>query len=177
MAEAVVDLLEVVDVDEEQAEREPVLGVLLVFGTLLSFTAALGVADLVFVKWLGQSGLDWKVKFFLLVLLVAVGVDYNIFVCTRIEEERRRRPLVEAVRTALARTGGIVSACGVIVAGTFASMMAGTLSLTVQLGFALAFGILVDTFLIRPLVVPAVALMLARVSERRKAGAARPPGP
>ncbi len=99
----------------------------------------------------------------------AVGVDYNIYVCARIREERRRLPLGQAVRTALARTGGIVSACGVIVAGTFASMIAGTLSLMVQLGFALALGILVDTFLVRPLLVPAAALMLSRAAERRAA--------
>ena len=149
--------------------RRPVLSVILLLGTALSFATALGAADLLFVHALGQPGLDWKVKFFLLVLLVAVGVDYNIYVCTRIEEERRHRPLDDAVRTALARTGGIVSACGVIVAGTFASMVAGSLSLTVQLGFALTLGILVDTFLIRPLLVPAAALMLARFSERRRA--------
>ncbi|NIA20876.1 MAG: MMPL family transporter, partial [Anaerolineaceae bacterium] len=154
--------------------RRPVLGLFLIGGTLLSFMTALGVADWVFVGLLGEPGLDWKIKFFLLVLLVAVGVDYNIYVCTRIGQERLRRPLTEAVRVALARTGGIVSACGIIVAGTFASMIAGTLSLMVQLGFALALGILVDTFLVRPLMVPAVALMLARVSERRKAKRQRP---
>jgi len=148
--------------------RRPVLGLFLIGGTVLSFLTALGVADLVFVGLLGEPGLDWKIRFFLLVLLVAVGVDYNIYVCTRIRQERARRPLDEAVRTAMERTGGIVSACGIIVAGTFASMIAGTLSLTIQLGFALALGILVDTFLVRPLMVPAVALMLARITERRR---------
>ncbi|MBN2581740.1 MAG: MMPL family transporter, partial [Planctomycetes bacterium] len=151
--------------------RRPVLGLFLIGGTVLSFMTALGAADWVFVRWLGEPGLDWKVKFFLLVLLVAVGVDYNIYVCTRIAQERRKRPLDEAVRTALSRTGGIVSACGIIVAGTFASMIAGNLSLMIQLGFALAVGIMVDTFLVRPLLVPAIALMLARVAERRHASA------
>ncbi|NLX57953.1 MAG: MMPL family transporter [Phycisphaerae bacterium] len=148
--------------------RRPVLGLFLIGGTVLSFTAALGAADWVFVRWLGETGLDWKVRFFLLVILVAVGVDYNIYVCTRIAQERRRLPLDEAVRVALERTGGIVSACGLIVAGTFASMIAGNLSLMIQLGFALAVGILVDTFLVRPLLVPAIALMLARADERRR---------
>lgn len=152
--------------------RRPVLGLVLIAGTMLSFTAALGIADLVFVQMLGAAGLDWKITFFLLVLLVAVGVDYNIFLCTRIAQERRRRPLEEAVGLALSRTGGIISACGLIVAGTFASMIAGDLSLMVQLGFALAVGILIDTFLIRPLLVPAAALMLARWTERRKGGSA-----
>ena len=155
--------------------RRPVLGLFLIGGTVLSFMTALGVADLVFVGLLGAPGLDWKIKFFLLVLLVAVGVDYNIYVCTRIRQERARRPLDEAVGVALERTGGIVSACGIIVAGTFASMIAGTLSLTVQLGFALAVGILVDTFLVRPLAVPAVALMLARITERRRRRKGSPP--
>lgn len=147
--------------------RRPVLGLFLIGGTVLSFMTALGLADLVFVEGLGAPGLDWKIKFFLLVILVAVGVDYNIYVCTRIRQEMKIRPLEEAVRVAVSRTGGIVSACGVIVAGTFASMIAGNLSLMIQLGFALAVGILVDTFLVRPLMVPAVALMLSRLRRRR----------
>jgi putative drug exporter of the RND superfamily len=146
--------------------RRPILGLFLIGGTVLSFMTALGLADLIFVGGFGEPGLDWKIKFFLLVILVAVGVDYNIYVCTRIRQEMKTRPLEEAVRVAVSRTGGIISACGVIVAGTFASMIAGNLSLMIQLGFALAVGILVDTFLVRPLMVPAVALMLSRLGRK-----------
>ncbi len=152
--------------------RRPLLSLILIAGTMLSFGTALGAADLLFVRILGQAGLDWKIHFFLLVLLVVVGVDYNIYICSRIREENRKMPMQDAVRVALSRTGSIISACGIIVAGTFASMMFGRLSLAVQLGFALAVGILADTFLVRPLLVPALILLLDRLKQRKT-----PPGP
>jgi RND superfamily putative drug exporter len=147
--------------------RRPILAALLVGGTALSFLTALGIADLVFVRFLGAPGLDWKVKIFLFVLLVAVGVDYTIYLCSRIRQESLSgRSPEDSVRAAMVRTGGIISAAGLIVAGTFGSMMAGTLALTIQLGLALAVGILIDTFLVRPLFVPAAALLLSRLSRR-----------
>ena len=148
--------------------RRLLLSLVLIAGTMLSFTTALGAADILFVRLMGHAGLDWKIHFFLLVLLVVVGVDYNIYICSRIREERRKMPLPDAVRTALTQTGGIISACGIIVAGTFASMMFGELSLTIQLGFALAVGILADTFLVRPLLVPALVLLLERWRPEKK---------
>jgi len=144
--------------------RRPILGLFLVLGTVLSFLAALGLADIVFGRLFGAPGLDWKVHFFLFVLLVAVGVDYTIYLCTRILQESAGHTAEEAIHTAMARTGGVISAAGVIVAGTFASMIAGTLSLTIELGLSLAVGILIDTFLVRPLFVPAVSLILSRLS-------------
>ncbi len=147
--------------------RRPLLAAFLVGGTALSFLAALGLADLYFVRLQGAVGLDWKVKFFLFVLLVAVGVDYTIYLCSRIRQESLAgRSPEDSVRAAMVRTGGIISAAGLIVAGTFGSMMAGTLAMTIQLGLALAVGILIDTFLVRPLFVPAVSLLLSRLSRR-----------
>jgi len=129
---------------------------------VLNYLATLGVAMLVFVVGFGYAGLDWKVQFFMFVLLIAVGVDYNIFIMTRIKEEVSKRGLVEGVREAVVRTGGVISSCGLIMAGAFGSMMAGSLAVVVELGFAVAAGILLDTFIVRPVMVPAIVLLWER---------------
>ncbi len=100
--------------------------------------------------------------FFLFTILVAVGEDYNILLITRALEERKRHGAVEGMRRALARTGGTITSCGLIMAGTFATLMLAGLSTLVQIGFALAFGVLLDTFVVRPFLVPAFTLWMWR---------------
>jgi RND superfamily putative drug exporter len=106
------------------------------------------------------AGLDWKVPIYLFTLLLALGEDYNILLLSRVKEEQQHHGTIGGILVALRKTGSIISRCGVIMAGTLASLMTGTLMGLVQLGFALSFGVLLDTFVIRPVIVPAWLLML-----------------
>ena len=124
---------------------------------LFSYLVTLGVTFAVFylADWEGFPGLDLTVPLFLFTVLIAVGEDYNILLVTRIHEEQQRHGPERGVAVALARTGPIISSCGFIMAGTFLSLMiAGQLAQMIQLGFALAFGVLLDTFIVRPILVP-----------------------
>jgi RND superfamily putative drug exporter len=150
--------------------RRPGISLYLIATVVLGYLASLGLADLVFRalqtgsgSW---SGLDWTVGFFLFVILVAVGEDYNIFLMSRVVEEEYHHGTTDGVRRAVAHTGGIVSSCGVIMAGTFGSMLTGNLTSLRQLGFALGIGVLLDTFLVRPILVPAFVVLMNRLRER-----------
>jgi RND superfamily putative drug exporter len=144
--------------------RQLVVTVYLLLSVLFSYFVTLGVTFLVF--WLldpsGFPGLDWKVAMFLFTILIAVGEDYNIFLMTRIHEEDRRYGPIRGITQALDRTGPIISSCGIIMAGTFGTLMAGSMAEMKQLGFALAFGVLLDTFVVRPILVPAFLMLLRR---------------
>jgi putative drug exporter of the RND superfamily len=144
--------------------RRPAISAYLILSVFFSYLVTLGITFAVFWALDPQNfaGLDWKVPMFLFTILIAVGEDYNIYLITRIDEEQKRVGPVEGVITALKNTGGIISSCGIIMAGTFSSLMAGTLVGMHQLGFALAFGVLLDTFIIRPIIVPAYLIMLYR---------------
>jgi putative drug exporter of the RND superfamily len=142
--------------------RRVVISVYLVLSVLFSYLAALGVTYLLF-AWLngeGFVGLDWKVPIFLFTILVAVGEDYNIFLVTRIKEEQAEHGPLEGITTALAKTGRVISNCGLLMAGTFASLWSSDLAAMKELGFALAFGILLDTLVIRPILVPTFLVLL-----------------
>ena len=143
--------------------RRPAICAYLMITVLFSYLVALG-ATYTFYWALNPaefSGLDWKVPMFLFTILIAVGEDYNIFLMTRIEEEQKRFGPIQGVIQALSKTGRIISSCGVIMAGTFASLTAGSLMGMCQLGFALAFGVLLDTFVVRPILVPAYLVLLS----------------
>lgn len=141
--------------------RDVLLCLFVVFCTVLSYLATLGLSYGVFVGLLGQEGLDWKVQLFLFVVMVAVGVDYSIFLLVRIKQEIRRSP-AQAIREAVVHTGPVISSCGIIMAATLGSPMAGDLKLLHQLGFAMATGMLMDTFVVRPLLLPAFAALKLR---------------
>ena len=152
--------------------RRPVVCLYLIATVVLGYLASLGVTELVF-KALHKGpdpwvGLDWKVGFFLFVILVAVGEDYNIFLMSRVIEEEKKHGLTEGTRLAVAHTGGIISSCGLIMAGTFGSMLTGSLTALRELGFALGLGVLLDTFLVRPILVPAYIVLIDRYAPMRR---------
>ena len=103
-----------------------------------------------------------RVAVYVLVFLVALGVDYTIFLMTRYRQELRERHPVDALRVAVVRTGGVISSAGLILAGTFAVLMTQPIRELYQFGLAMAIGILLDTFVVRPLLVPALIRLLGR---------------
>ena len=127
---------------------------------LLSLATALGLSVFVFQGLLHESGLAWWLPPFLFVLLVALGADYNIFFMARVREAVRGRPTDKAVVEGLRGTGRVITSAGLILAGTFAAMMAAPLQSLTQMGFATAIGICLDTFVVRTFVVPAVTVLL-----------------
>ncbi len=152
--------------------RDVILSAFMLATTVLTYLATLGLTQVVFVGLLGAPALDWKVQVFLFVVLVAVGQDYNIFLAGRLAEESVLLPPREAAKAALVRTGGIISAAGLIMAASLGSLASGDLALLRELGFAFALGMLLDTFIVRPLMLPAFAVLTGRTGRplRRRKG-------
>jgi putative drug exporter of the RND superfamily len=147
--------------------RSLVAPLYLIISVGLSFLSALGVATILFIDLGGDGGITFVLPFLMFIFLLALGEDYNILVMTRIREEARVRPLKEAVIEAVARTGSTVTSAGIILGGTFAvfGLFGGSGSGGSELraiGFGLAAGILMDTFLVRTLLVPATVTLLGR---------------
>jgi RND superfamily putative drug exporter len=133
----------------------------------LSYFAALGLAVLVFIEIGHGSGITFILPFLLFIFLLALGEDYNILVMTRIREEAHRYSLREAVSRAVGVTGTTVTSAGLVLAGTFAvfaifgaSGSGG--SMIREVGFGLAAGVLMDTFVVRTVLVPCTAVLLGR---------------
>lgn len=129
---------------------------------VLSFTFTLGLTNLVFKTLLGVAGLTWYVPFFAFVFLVALGIDYSIFLFGRIKEEVGRHGLREGVHVAVATTGAIITSAGIILSGTFAALLTGEVAGLLEIGFAVAVGVLIDTFVVRTVLDPALAALFGR---------------
>ncbi|MYH40898.1 MAG: MMPL family transporter [Chloroflexi bacterium] len=142
--------------------RSAVAPLYLVATIAFTYLATLGLAVLVFVLVFDHAGIGPAVPFFLFVFLNALSVDYNIYLMSRIREEARRAPLDEAVVRALSRTGPVITSAGLILAGTFSALMTLPLQDLLQLGFAVAVGVLIDTFITRTLIVPALVALVGR---------------
>jgi len=136
---------------------------LLLIGTvILSFAAALGLGFVVFDVIFGFPGSDPSLPLFAFIFLVALGVDYNIFLMARVREETLRRGPREGTLRGLAVTGGVITSAGLVLAGTFSALAVLPLVFLTELGFVVAFGVLLDTFLVRSILVPALVLDLGR---------------
>jgi RND superfamily putative drug exporter len=160
---------------------------LLLIGTVvLSFLATLGFSSVVFDHAFGFAGEDPSLPLYAFIFLVALGVDYNIFLMARVREEAHTQGTREGMLRGLAVTGGVITSAGVVLAGTFAVLAVLPFVPLTQVGFAVAVGVLLDTLLVRSVLVPALAFdareriwwpsRLARVRVRRDAHAAPPHG-
>lgn len=134
----------------------------LILTILLSYGATMGITRLFSSLVFGVDALTWWVPFFMFSMLIALGMDYNIFLMGRVKEEAAQHGMREGVHRAVAATGPIITSAGLIMAGTFAAMLAGSVTGLKQLGFAVAVGVLLDTFVIRTALVPAIAVLLDR---------------
>ncbi|WP_022884361.1 MMPL family transporter [Glaciibacter superstes] len=137
--------------------RSVLAPVLLVATVVLSFGAALGVSAWVFNGVFGFSGADPSVPMFGFVFLVALGIDYNIFLMTRVREESIAHGTREGILRGLVATGGVITSAGIVLAATFAALGVLPILFLLQISFIVAFGVLLDTFLVRSLLVPALA--------------------
>jgi putative drug exporter of the RND superfamily len=142
--------------------RAVVAPLLLMVTVVLSFAAALGVSALVFTHIFGWSGEDTSFPLYVFVFLVALGIDYNIFLMTRVREETVTHGTRRGALTGLGATGGVITSAGLVLAGTFAAL--GTLPLVAfaEIGFAVAFGVLLDTLVVRSVLVTALTLDIGR---------------
>ncbi|MGB9377620.1 MAG: MMPL family transporter [Mycobacteriales bacterium] len=134
------------------------LAPLLLIGTvILSFFATLGVCSLVFTHIFGFAGADSSFPLFVFVFLVALGIDYNIFLMTRVREESLGHGTRAGILRGLAVTGGVITSAGIVLAATFSVLGVLPLVFLTELGFAVAFGVLMDTMLVRSILVPALS--------------------
>jgi putative drug exporter of the RND superfamily len=147
--------------------RSLVAPLYLIVSVALSYFAALGVATLIFIDIAGNQGLTFILPFLMFIFLLALGEDYNILVMSRIREEAHASPLRDAVVRAVGRTGPTVTSAGIILAATFVALAIGggggpQGGQVRAIGFGLAIGILMDTFLVRTLIVPSTVSLLGR---------------
>ncbi|MDV8148743.1 MMPL family transporter [Arthrobacter sp. B10-11] len=142
--------------------RSVLAPVLLVASVVLSYAAAMGVSALVFNNIFGFPGADATVPLFGFVFLVALGVDYNIFLMSRVREESLKHGTRPGILRGLGVTGGVITSAGVVLAATFAALGVIPIMFLVQLAFIVAFGVLLDTVLVRSLLVPALSYDLGR---------------
>jgi RND superfamily putative drug exporter len=142
--------------------RAIVAPVLLLLTVVLSYGAAVGVSALIFEQLLGFEGTAASWPLFVFVFLVALGIDYNIFLMTRVREESTRLGTRQGALVGLRATGGVITSAGLVLAGTFAALGTLPLVFAVEMGIAVALGVLIDTFVVRSVLVTALTLDVGR---------------
>lgn len=140
--------------------RAVVAPLVLVATVVVSFFGALGLCNLLFDHMLGFAGWESSVPLIGFLFLVALGVDYNIFLMSRVREEAAQHGTVEGTKRGLAVTGGVITSAGVVLAATFAVLATLPLVMLIQIGILVAVGVLIDTLLVRSIVVPALTMSL-----------------
>ncbi|MFD3450272.1 MMPL family transporter [Microbacteriaceae bacterium 4G12] len=142
--------------------RSIVLSIVMVSTILLSYAGTLGFGWFIFQSILGYDAISYRLPVYTFVFMVALGVDYNIMLVSRIKEEASKLPWREAVGRGVALTGGVISSAGVILAATFAVLMTQPLQELFLFGVTMALGIMLDTFLVRGLLLPSLMILLSK---------------
>jgi putative drug exporter of the RND superfamily len=140
--------------------RALVAPLLLIASVVLSFLATLGISMLIIRYIVGDAGVDASIPTFAFIFLVALGIDYTIFLMARVREEARRHGTREGMLRAIAATGPVITSAGIILAGTFSVLMTLPVTFTFDLGLMVALGILLDTFIVRTIMVPAAVELI-----------------
>ena len=156
--------------------RAIILPLILIATVVLSFLAAMGVGAFFFEFVFDFPGSDPSLLLWTFVFLVALGIDYNIFLMARVREEAKRYGTRPGMVRGLAVTGGVITSAGIVLAGTFSVLASLPLVFLTEIGFVIAFGVLLDTFLVRSVLVPALVFDIGpKVWCRRRSRSDRPP--
>ncbi|MGN8769637.1 MMPL family transporter [Paenibacillus barengoltzii] len=144
--------------------RSIVAMVYLILTVVLSYFAALGIGWVVIHDLMGSAAIQGLIPLYAFVFLVALGEDYNIFLISSIWKKRKVMPLKDAIREGVNETGGVITSAGLILAGTFAVLATLPIQALVQFGIIAAIGVLLDTFIVRPFLVPAITMLLGQAA-------------
>ncbi|MEZ2737565.1 MMPL family transporter, partial [Aneurinibacillus aneurinilyticus] len=144
------------------------LAMTMIVTMLLSYVATLGLGWMVFHSILGYDSISYRLPVYTFVFLIALGVDYNIMLVSRIREEARNYEWKQAVSRGVALTGGVISSAGIILAATFCVLITQPLQELFLFGLTMGMGILIDTFLVRGMLLPAIITLIGKRSNRKK---------
>ena len=129
---------------------------------ILSYTAALGLGWFILHNFMGVEAIQGAIPLYAFVFLVALGEDYNIFMVSSIWKKKKSMPIKQAIKEGVSETSGVITSAGIILAATFAVLTTVPIQVLVQFGLITSIGVLMDTFIVRPFLVPAITALLGR---------------
>jgi RND superfamily putative drug exporter len=142
--------------------RSVVATVYLIATVILSYFSALGLGWIIIHYGLGAEAIQGAIPLYSFVFLVALGEDYNIFMISSIWQKRKQMPLKQAIKEGVGETSSVITSAGLILAGTFAVLATLPIQVLVQFGIITAIGVMLDTFIVRPFLVPAITTLLGK---------------